>query len=144
MKFKKSKILILFFLFIASPLFSIDTSLELVLLSSGITVGNVQRDGFDNVVSIYSDEDLLYFDSQLKADFDLNWTDKNIHENSRRILANYLSPLLSTLLPCKAAIYSKSLLQSDGSKSFRFMDLSTNKVYSVIYKDRKIISLSLI
>ena len=144
---KFSKILIIFFIIFSSSFFSVFSlsyEEDLSLLSANLKESELFIADFSDVVSAFSDEDLFNFDLALKEEFSLSWTDKNIHESSRGIMANFLSPLLSELLPCKRALFSKVLEQQDGSKSFRFYSLDSKKTYSVVMKDQQIVSITLI
>ncbi len=129
---------------IAAVLPALDLEQDAMILSVGSGRAICNDDRLSDIVPSFYDDELFHFESELRKDFSFSWAEENLSDESRAMLGKTLSPLLSNLLPCRNVVFSRAVILEDGSKSFRFKDMDKGDLYSVVCRNGKIVSLSLI
>ena len=133
--------LVLFFLF--NPfVFSASKEIDMISMFPQTRIVYPQNAEFINIIDPSTDNDIYNFKLNLNKEFNISWTDENFDIESRKKLANSLSSILSSLLPCEDVLFSYPIVLSGGEKSFRFKDVGKNQVYSVILRNGKILSIT--
>ncbi len=142
----KTRIAFAFSLFALAvfPLAALEMEQDAVIYSISSGYASCDDSKLPDIVSSFFDEDLYRLESELRKEFTFSWAEDNLAAETKTMLAKTLSPLLGDLLPCDDVVFSRAVILEDGSKSFRFKDMNKGNVYSVVCKEGKIVSMSLI
>lgn len=90
-----------------------------------------------------STEELTVLSRALSEEFSFEWTETYLEENTRTVILENMTNILTSLLPQTQMIFSKPFVNGDSSVSVNVRFMENNMVVSFVLLGEKIVAMTL-